>query len=356
MPRSNGAQLAWPAGMSQDGAFWYAQAIGWAMYFLLHYLGASMEHRHAPWWASFASAMAGFVLTSAMRPILKQTWDRGTAQQIAAGLILAVAFSIPFSAVSMQAYWLGEGRGWHSNTIFDYLASGFWCGSILVAWAGVYFGVAYYHESHLQQLKVAQATSEAREARLAMLREQLNPHFLFNTLNGISTLILEGEKERASAMVNQLCSLMRHSIDESPSQLVTLAEELELADLYLQIQQTRFEDRLRLEWNIDPQSRGALVPSMILQPVLENAVRYAVMPNSKGGMISIATTLVDGRLQITVGDTGSSASTYPGGSGIGHRNIRERLSAHYGNRATFDAGPTRSGYRVSIQIPVRRGL
>lgn len=337
-----------PAGDSRG--FWLAQSGGWSAYFLLHYAGAALDNDFAPWWASFASAVAGFLATSAMAPLLGRVWRHGPAVQVAAALGLALVFSVPYSAVSEQAYWLGQGAGWRPNSLVDYLGSAFWCGSILLTWTGVYFGLNWFQEAHALKLRTAQAESRAREARLAVLRERLNPHFLFNALNGVSTLVIENENERASTMLEQLCALLRRSIDETSSPQVTLAEELELAELYLAIQQTRYEDRLRVEWRVAGGCRHLAVPSMILQPLLENAVRYGVQPDPAGATVVVSVQVTGDRLVLAVENTLRFA-TPSRGSGVGQRNIRERLAALYGADASFTAEPRSGSYRASIALP-----
>ncbi|WP_405234515.1 sensor histidine kinase [Lentisalinibacter salinarum] len=343
-------RLALGAGAAD--AFWYSQLAGWSVYFLVHYAGALMDNDYAPWWASFASAVAGFVLTSAMRPILQRVWGRGPLFQVSTALGLALIFAVPYSAVSEQAYWLGQGQGWQPASVIDYLGSAFWCGSILLTWTGIYFGLTYYHEAHLQQIRAATALGQAREAKLAALRERLSPHFLFNTLNGISTLVLEGQQERAAAMLDQLSRLLRHSIEEAPAQFVTLAEELELAELYLAIQQTRFEDRLNVRWDIDPATRVFMVPPLLLQPLLENAVRYGVQRSgNRRTTISVSAVLEHAALRVRVHDDGHAVDTGVGGSGVGHRLTRERLAACYGMAAHLEVGRDNDGYTACLSLP-----
>jgi len=153
-------------------------------------------------------------------------------------------------------------------------------------------------------------------------------------------------------MLEQLSTLLRRSVDDAPSQQVTLAEELELAKLYLAIQQTRFEDRLRVEWRIEPDTRHVAVPSMILQPLLENAVRYGVQPDPDGATVTIEGRRDDGRLEIAVVNT----RRRPGkasGQGIGQRLVRERLQALYGAEACLDTAADGDSYRATLTLPAR---
>ena len=137
-----------------------------------------------------------------------------------------------------------------------------------------------------------------------MLRYQLNPHFLFNTLNSISTLVLLKQTERANAMLSRLSSFLRYTLANEPTARVPLAQEVETLKLYLEIERMRFEDRLRPSFDIDPRVTRARLPSLLLQPLVENAIKYAVTPQEEGAEIKISAQQVGNRVQITVSDTG----------------------------------------------------
>ena len=337
----------WPLPMG----FWYAQIIGWYGYFIVHYLGAVLDSPTATWWASLSSAVAGFILTSAMRPVLQRYWKSGPVTLIVVALLLALICAVPYSAVSEQAYWLARGKSWFLDSPIEYLGNAFWCGSILLTWVGIYYGLVFYQQANRQKIKAAEALATAREARLQVLKERLNPHFLFNTLNSISTLVLDKQNTQAACMLDKLCELLRKSIDERPSQFITLAEELELAELYLQIQHTRFAERLRVNWQIDPKAHAYLIPSMVLQPLLENAVQYAVQPDPAGADINISAQLQEQGLYLVIEDTGRLSSNAKKGSGVGHSNLAERLNTLYPENISFHAAKTPQGYRVELQLP-----
>ena len=187
-----------------------------------------------------------------------------------------------------------------------------------------------------------------------MLRYQLNPHFLFNTLNSISTLVLLKHTERANAMLSRLSSFLRYSLAETKA-LVSVAQEVEALKLYLDIEKMRFEDRLRVSFQVEPPAHVALVPSLLLQPLVENAVKYAVTPLEEGADIRVHAKQRDGRVLITIADTGPgliSPSTARRGSGVGLANIRERLAQTYGedHRLELRANLPR-GLVVTIDIP-----
>jgi signal transduction histidine kinase len=217
---------------------------------------------------------------------------------------------------------------------------------------------------------VIQLENQATSAQLAMLRYQLNPHFLFNTLNSISTLVLLKQTEPANAMLSRLSSFLRYTLVNEPSARVTVAQEVETLQLYLDIERMRFEDRLRTTFQIDPATLGALLPSLLLQPLVENAIKYAVTPQESGAEITVATQLVGQNLRITVSDTGPglpidgqdnrvSGVTFDGGepvsTGVGLANIRDRLAQAYGEQHRFDTfAPSDGGFAVVIELPFER--
>lgn len=336
-------------------SFWRLQIVGWSAYLVVHFFGAlTYDEPLTIFWASLTGAVAGFLLTSAMRPILLRVWDRPAA--VAAGMALALSFlfAIPFSAVSELSYWLAVGEGWKIDEPVSYLGSAFWCGSILLTWTGVYFGIEYYRQAQEERAAALKAEAVANEARLAALRYQLNPHFLFNTLNGISTLILGGENAAATKMVERLGDLLRESLQDDPREKITLSEELALARLYLDIEQVRFEDRLDVEIEIADEARTALVPRLILQPLIENSVRHAVGPAEDGARIGVEVTVVGDRLRIEVRDDGPGIGGSPRrGHGMGHRNVVQRLTALYGEASRFEVGNgARGGARVVMEMPL----
>ena len=157
--------------------------------------------------------------------------------------------------------------------------------ALLAAWSALYYGINYFLllEEEIDQRE--RLESQASSAQLAMLRYQLNPHFLFNTLNSISTLVLLKQTERANAMLARLSSFLRYTLANEPTAKVTLAQEVETLKLYLEIEKMRFEDRLRPHFRIDAETIGARLPSLLLQPLIENAIKYAVTPPENGADI-----------------------------------------------------------------------
>jgi signal transduction histidine kinase len=228
--------------------------------------------------------------------------------------------------------------------------------SVLAGWSALYFGINFYLIVEEQIDQMQHLVTQASSAQLAMLRYQLNPHFLFNTLNSISTLVLLKQTERANAMLSRLSSFLRYTLANEPTAHVTVAQEVETLKLYLEIEKMRFEDRLRPAFDIDPRAERARLPSLLLQPLVENAIKYAVTPQEEGAEICVTARLAGDRVQISVTDTGpglNDARITPSlSTGVGLANIRERLVQAYGPDQRLE---TRSlpagGFAVEIEIP-----
>jgi len=224
-----------------------------------------------------------------------------------------------------------------------------------LSWSGLYFGIKFSRQLQQQKEAALKAQAMAHEAQLKMLRYQLNPHFLFNTLNAISTLVLDGKAQTANGMVSSLSAFLRYSLDSDPVQRVTLAQEIDATNLYLGIEQLRFGERLRVNMDIAPEARTALVPSLILQPLIENAVKYAVSRREEGGTIQIQARRDGDSLAIVIDDDGPGCPNFAerrDGHGVGLANTRERLSVLYGTQQDFSiANRTPRGVEVRIRLP-----
>ncbi|MBT8431132.1 MAG: histidine kinase, partial [Altererythrobacter sp.] len=239
--------------------------------------------------------------------------------------------------------------------------------TLLGGWTALYFAMNYFLTVEEQADRLERLEAQATSAQLAMLRYQLNPHFLFNTLNSISTLVLLKQTEPANAMLSRLSAFLRHTLIMEPGSIVTLAQEVETLQLYLDIERMRFEDRLRTEFTIEDKAIDALLPSMLLQPLVENAVKYAVSPQEEGARIDLTAKVSNGRLKIEVSDTGPGVKGPRQGSllelakqsapetastGVGLANIRNRLMQAYGDNHQFQTSSgSGGGFTVTIDIP-----
>lgn len=227
---------------------------------------------------------------------------------------------------------------------------------LFAAWAALYVALSYSLQLRAADRRAAMLAREAQEAQLRALRYQINPHFLFNTLNSLSSLVLAQRTETAERMLMNLSTFLRSTLSADPTADVPLEKEIELQQLYLDIEQIRFPDRLQVEIDVPDGLAGARVPALILQPVIENAVKYGVAKSRKPVTVRISAFEEAGRLHIKVKDDGEVPP--PGieedtGTGVGLRNVHERLVARYGNRAGCFAGPNpEGGFTVHLYMPV----
>ncbi|HEU4969521.1 sensor histidine kinase [Sphingomonas sp.] len=207
----------------------------------------------------------------------------------------------------------------------------------------------------LQAQELARALSAAQHAQLAALRYQLNPHFLFNTLNAISAMIVTRRNEEAELMTDKLSSFLRASLASDPTELVPLDQELTLIDDYLEIESIRFGDRLHVEIDCASDACHVPIPSFLLQPLIENAIKYGVAPSLDPVVIRVIGRRDGEELVVTVEDDGraSGNATATGGTGVGLQNVRQRLSALYGETASLVTAARDPGYAATIRLPAR---
>jgi len=225
------------------------------------------------------------------------------------------------------------------------------------AWGSLYLALCYAAEVGALERRNAQFRAAAQSAELRALRYQINPHFLFNTLNALSSLIMADRREGAEQMILNLSRFFRTSLNDDPTKDVRLAEEIRLQRLYLAIEQVRFAERLLIDIQVPAALEDACVPGLILQPLVENAVKYGVSRSRRPVTVSVRAQTAPQGLTLIVEDDGdaSAAGTPEDGTGVGLRNVRDRLSARYGATATchWEAGPE-GGFRVSISLPLVR--
>jgi two-component system LytT family sensor kinase len=228
---------------------------------------------------------------------------------------------------------------------------------LLLAWASTYFALLAGVQARAAQGREEQFRSAAKAAELRSLRYQVNPHFLFNTLNSLSALVMTGRADRAEKMIQTISRFYRHSLATEPTADVALRDEFDLQKLYLDIEAVRFPTRLVTVFDLPADLEEARVPGMILQPLVENSVKYAVSPVSRKVTITVAAREEFDRLVITISDDGPGVpqgTTH--GFGIGLANVRDRLEARFGPDIGFSSTPVPCGYRTEIRIPLSRPL
>ena len=229
--------------------------------------------------------------------------------------------------------------------------------SVLLTWSSLYFGINAMLDLESEHARSAHALKLADSARLRALQSQLNPHFLFNALNGIATLIREGDRAKAADTVDTLSDFLRLTLQKLDSPEIPVREELAFVEQYLRIQRLRFGSSFSASVDADPETHDALVPTLILQPLVENAVRHGVLARAQGGALSVSIRRRDDALVITVEDDGpvpGSESAHP--YGVGFKNSAERLAALYGDDAHMSVGARAygRGFVVVVFLPFRK--
>ena len=223
------------------------------------------------------------------------------------------------------------------------------------AWASFYIAMSSAGQLRLAERRAARAEREAQEAQLRALRYQVNPHFLFNTLNSLSSLVMARREIEAETMIVNLSTFFRSGLSIDPSEDVTLAREMEFQQLYLDIEQVRFPNRLKVVTDVPAELRTARVPPLILQPLVENAIKHGVARTVDEVTLTISAREEDSRLILTVeNDGGAPAGTAAAdGTSVGLANVCQRLAARFGNEGECEAGPLPGGgYRVTLSMPL----
>jgi len=346
--------------------FWTLQFAGWSGWGVSFYLGVIVWGGPPENYGAYLTIISciGMTITLGLRALYHYMWNSHAARRIIgillasymAGVIWMACRAVIFGNFisSEKTKISGEDMGILSH--FDGAMTAFW---VMLVWSGLYFGIKYYLLLQEEKQRGLRIAAMAHEAQLKMLRYQLNPHFLFNTLNAISTLILDRDTELANSMVTRLSRFLRYTLDSDPMQRVTVTEEIEAIKLYLDIEKVRFDDRLRLHFDIEEEARTALMPSLLLQPLVENAIKYAVSQSVNGGSIGISAKVSGKDLLLEVADNGPGLDLkygrMPKGGGVGVSNCRERLKELYGERQSFRLGATDPhGLTITITLPIAR--
>jgi two-component system LytT family sensor kinase len=266
------------------------------------------------------------------------------------GTALLAALNYPIFLPFMPKAEQGASPLWLAY-LFDFLTR-FW---IFVSISGIILAFSYLADIRAREDRISALQALAQSAQLRALRNQLNPHFLFNSLNSIAGLISGNENRRAESMTENLADFLRLSLILDPQQLISLREELRLQELYLSIEQVRFPDRLKVSVDVPEDLQEALVPSLIAQPLIENSVKHAVAQSTETVDLRISAAGLGDCLELVIEDSGGNAPQTPAKGGhLGLSNVSERLAVHYGDRARAETGPTsRGGFRNVIRLPLR---
>jgi two-component system LytT family sensor kinase len=338
---------------------WGAHVAFWLMYLVVRTAAAAADPpddvTDFPYLLNRVLVVASyFVLTGVLLALIagprasRSNWARNLA------LVLGALALAPITQWSEQAWPLALAG--FSPEPYPFVIYLFQFGWALPLWGLTQALLGYHFETMTQARAVSRAQALAYDAQLKMLHYQINPHFLFNTLNAISTLVLEKRNEQAESMLLRLAGFLRYSLDRQPTELAALTAELEAQRKYLEIERTRFDDKLKVNFDIEPGLENARLPSLILQPILENAIKYAISPRVEGGSIDVSARREGDVLRIVIEDDGPGLppeSDVRARRGVGLANARERLELIYGERAGLTArNRDPNGCRVDIWLPL----
>jgi len=334
-------------------AFWFVHLIILGIFAQItssNFLGMSL--RRVP------AVLVAAALCYAIHLLLRPARRRGFTQAIVIAAALATASAAIYGAFTTWIYFYAGAVGLAPiqeigpYTVRILIEDAFiWLYSFF-SWTAFYLALVYSFDVRDRERRLARVEALANKAQIQALRYQINPHFLFNTLNALSSMIWERELERAEAMLMSLSLFLRTTLEIDPGEDVTLGEEIELQRLYLEIEQVRFPERLRVEIEIPSEIQHARVPCLILQPLVENAIKYAVAPSKQPTRVRIAGHGCHNELTLEVEDDGVAEGT-AGGTGIGLANVRNRLSARFGDHWSLEAGPRARGFAVKMTMPLR---
>jgi two-component sensor histidine kinase len=353
MPSTRSALSRW---------FWPAQIGGWLCYGLQQYLaGVGMLPRVDLQTHLFTllDMSTGFASSLVLREVLRRSWHWPMGWRVLAGAVAVLVLSATYGVITVRACpncrmptsWMG------------YVFAFGQCLYLLLAWCGGYLGTKFAFAMQHEREQALRARAAAQQAQLRMLCYQLNPHFLFNALNTLSTRMVERNDAEGEQMIDALAGFLRYSLDADPEQDVSLREELDATQRYLAIEQARFDSRLRVSWDVDAEALRARVPGLVLQPLVENAIKHAVAPREEGGHIGIHARIEQDVLTIEIRDDGAGSDDYGtrgAGRGVGLGNVRERLQVRYGTRQRFEVArcePAGTCARLTVPFePVDRRI
>ena len=353
---------------SKNRAFWILQLAGWGGAFLLRALNTLANGLPAnQLLLILVTTVTGFSISLVLSVIYRDLITRSALVTWGGTAIVLMLAVLLHASVEAWVQALYQGASRETSFAQRFIGLSFIPLTLLGGWSALYYAINFFLTVEQQGDRLERLEAQTTAAQLAMLRYQLNPHFLFNTLNSISTLVLLKQTEPANAMLTRLSGFLRHTLITEPGSQVTLAQEIETLNLYLDIERMRFEERLRTQFEIEDEAMVATLPAMLLQPLVENAIKYAVSPQEEGACISLSARVVGQRLRIAVEDTGPGidgpmqmsmldhmpeGAGRPVSTGVGLANIRNRLMQGYGSDHLFE---TRSqpggGFTVLIEIP-----
>lgn len=335
--------------------FWIAQTIGWSLLagsILTIQLLAGFP-RKLLIYNSLTPFLVGFLVTTIYRYFIRsldwRTWKlpRVLLSLLGSTFILSSVFLLLTYGIIRFLY------SEHGLTLSAFLSNMFIFSLIILAWNLIYFTIHYFNNWTQAETEKWKLAAEMRDAQLASLKTQIRPHFVFNTINNIRSLILE-DKEKAREMLLNFSDLFRYALKNTDQSIVELGDEMEIVNQYLELVSIQFEDKLQYSIRVDKNLETLKIPPMMLQLLLENAVKHGISQSKEGGLISIDIEKQDDFASIRVQNTGKITTT-PGldeQTGIGLENIRRRLELIYNGKASFSIRERENKVLATIRIPL----
>ena len=351
-------------GDSRTHSFWWLQTVGWSSFYLLS-ISVVLPYIRQPgelgyqgirglFWDQGLMCLCAFLASLVLRPfcrwLVRQpvSWIALEARAAGASFVVGITAAVVVARLIVA-----------SMEPIELLEACVRMSLLLFLWCNLYFSIKRSQQHEQERERLLRAEAQVHEAQLRALRYQLNPHFLFNSMNAVSTLVAEGNGPAASRMLAQIAEFLRATLDGQAICELPLSQELALTKQYLAIEQTRLGDRLRVDLAIGPATLDALVPSLLLQPLVENAVRHGIAPLVEGGRIELQTEVRNSHLRISVMNSGRRRNTVwtatsPQTPGVGLTNTANRLKTLYGTDHKLQlVWPATGGCQVIVELPFK---
>jgi hypothetical protein len=338
-------------------SFWPLQIGGWTLYGLATAV-SYIPFRHMQEAVDYQLAFLGstFLASFVLDACCHFLWGRSTPLATALFVSVGISYILGFVGTVVSALIALHLVEPQTPLSWSMVAARAFEGAIvLIAWSALYFGIKHYGTVEKQRTRLLASEATAREAQLQALRYQLQPHFLFNTLNAISSLVISKQPERATEMIAKLAGLLRTTLSYPEAHLVTLREELAVAEEYLSIEAVRFGPRLAVSLSVSAEAYEAQVPRFLLQPIVENSIRHGIARCPNGGEVAVRASASEGRLRIEIENDRREGVMQSGeeGHGLGLANTRTRLEKLYGEQGSMTVSSAQNNrFLVSIEFPL----
>jgi two-component system, LytTR family, sensor kinase len=346
--------------------YWLLQLVGWTGYLLDRWIQGPSYFFPVP----FTYILIAFGLSCLLRPIYHRVWlgSPSVLKVGAVSIVCSIIAAFLWLLISQLLFWAFDFGPYPKNVTWPFYLTATFKYTLshhkpflFLSWSALYFGIKYWQDRQAQEARALRADALAKEAELRMLRYQLNPHFLFNSLNSVSALIRE-DPRRAERMLNELSEFLRYSLAGGKAQDAPLRDEIEAVRNYLDIEKIRYEDKLSVKFDIEPSAENFRVPTLLIHPLVENALKYGMQTSALPLEIAITARGGGGSLLLEVANTGAwvdrssnGPQTNGKGASIGLENIRQRLEQAFPQGHHFDVFEQDGRVRAVVQIGDKRG-